>query len=32
MKKTQENNGKKCSKMEYLDIEIYNHFKSLLLI
>ena len=26
MKKTQENNGKKCAKMEYLDIEIYNHF------
>ena len=26
MKKTQENNGKKCSKMEYLDIEIHNHF------
>ena len=26
MKKTQENNGKKCAKMEYLDIEIFNHF------
>ena len=26
MKKTQENNGKKCSEMEYLDIEIFNHF------
>ena len=26
MKNTQENNGKKCSKTEYLDIEIFNHF------
>ena len=26
MKKTQESNGKKCSKTEYLDIEIFNHF------
>ena len=27
MKQTQENNGKKCSKTEYLFIEIYSHFK-----
>ena len=26
MKQTLENNGKKCSEMEYLDIEIFNHF------
>ena len=26
MKQTQESNGKKCSKTEYLDIEIFNHF------
>lgn len=28
MKKTQKNNGKECSKKEYLDIEIYDHFKN----
>ena len=28
MKQTQENNGKKCSKTEYLVIEIHNHFKN----
>ena len=28
MKQTQENNGKKCSKTEYLVIEINNHFKN----
>ncbi len=27
MKQTQKNNGKKCSKTEYLVIEIYSHFK-----
>ena len=26
MKKIQENNGKECAKMEFLDIEIFNHF------
>jgi hypothetical protein len=26
MKETQKNNGLKCSEMEYLDIEIFNHF------
>ena len=26
MKQTHKNNGSKCSEMEYLDIEIYNHF------
>ena len=27
MKQTQENNGSKCLKKEYLDIEIFEHFK-----
>ena len=27
MKETQKSNGSKCSKMECLDIEIFNHFK-----
>lgn len=26
MKRTQENSGSKCSKTEFLNIEIYNHF------
>tara|TARA_R110000737_G_C14468545_1_gene466326 strand:+ start:29 stop:283 length:255 start_codon:yes stop_codon:yes gene_type:complete len=26
MKKTHKNNGSECTKMEYLDIEIYKHF------
>lgn len=26
MKEIQENNGSKCSKTEYLEIEIFNHF------
>jgi hypothetical protein len=27
MKKTQKNNGKKCSEEEYLDIQVFDHFK-----
>ena len=26
MKKTLKNNGTKCAKMEYLKVEIFNHF------